>query len=172
LRVAETSSRCADLDKNEKADTCDNHALESRDETQVKEIHVRGETRSHEEQTEDTHVLYRQVNSRHAEEHGVNDTQVKKTQELHRVNSIDVAKSCLPLKDLIHADSYTLSEEIDKNEKVYLLKQSELEQLKKMDEILEKNIKIDYEKVKLVKKMLPHEVILHLQQKDLDGRQL
>ena len=175
LNVAETSNKYADLDRDEEAETgyftCANHTNNSRDETHVKVTIVTDETRSNKEPAEETHVIYRQVN-RHAEEHDLNDTRGKRTQALHRVSSIIVTKSCLQIKDLIHADSHTLSEEIDKTEQARLLQQSELEKLKTLNESRENIKKLNEEKIRLTREMRATELILTSQQKELDGRHL
>ena len=173
LKVAETPSKYADLDRDHGAEskyfTCVNHTFNTRDETHVK---VTDKTRSNEELAEETHIIYRQVDKRHADVHELNDTQVKKVDGLHRVSSIIVAKSCLPLKELIHADSHTLSEEIEKTEKTRLLQQSELEKLKSLKESRENIEKINDEKIRLLREMRATDLILLSQQKELDGRHL
>jgi len=174
LNVAETSSKYAVLDRDEEAEsryfTCANHTFNTRDKTRVKVRIITDETRSNEGPAEETHVIYRQVDKRHADEHDLNDTQVKKADGLHRVSSIIMAKSCLPLKELIHADSHTLSEEIDKTEETRFLQQSELEKLKRLKESRENIEKINDEKIRLLREMRATELILTSQQKELDGR--
>ena len=174
LNVAETSNKYADLDRDEEAETgyytCVNHTINARDETHVKVTLVTDETRSNKEPAEETHVIYRQVNNRHAEEPDLNDTRGKKTQALHRVSSITVSKSYLPLKDLIHTDSHWLCEENDKAEQALLLQQSELEKLKRLKESRENIEKFNDEKIRLIREMHATELILNSQQKELDGR--
>jgi len=176
LNVTESSKKYADLDRDEEAErgyfTCVNHTISTRDEAHVKVTIVTDETRSIKEHAEETHVIYRQVNNRHAEEHDLNDTRVKRTQALHRDSSIVVKKSCMPLKDLIHADSHTLSEEIDKTEQACLLQQSELEKLKRLKKSRENMEKINDEKIRLTREMHATELILNSQQKELEGRHL
>ena len=148
---------------------CVNHTLNSREEAHVNVVHGTGETHSNAAAAEETHVLYKHVNNRHSEKYDVNVSQVKKTTKLHRVSSIIMAKSCLPLKDLIQADSHTLSEEIYKTEQARLLQQSELDKLRRLKESRENLKKINDEKIKFLREMRATELILTFQQKELEG---